>query len=82
MGGQAEGHFPCRLLDSGFWYPLPFQGQCSDIEGRLQGLFIFPGCLLEWEWEWQGEGSILVGGGKGLLLLVAVHSLHPSVQTN
>lgn len=52
--GQAAGHLPCRLPDSGFWCPPPLQGQCSDLEGRLQDLFIFPGCLLWWEWS-RGE---------------------------
>lgn len=33
--GQAAGCFPYRLPDSGFGYPLPFQGQHSDLEGRL-----------------------------------------------
>jgi len=57
LGGWAAGRFPCRLLDSGFWYSRPFQGQCSDLEGRLWGLFIFPGSLLQWEWGRGGENG-------------------------
>lgn len=57
-GREAAGLFPCRLLESGFWYPLPFQGQCSDLEGRLQRLFIFPGSLLQWE---RGRGVTMAG---------------------
>lgn len=54
--GEMGDRFPHRLLDWGFRYPLSSQGQHSDLEGRLQGLFIFPGSFLQWEWD-SGVGT-------------------------